>query len=396
MPRPERRPGIPLPVAKSGGRPSIDLEAEADRQRCGALKEFWYVACLSEELRDRPLARTVLGTPLVLFRDRAGRAAALLDRCLHRNARLSAGVVLPEGLACAYHGWTYDGGGACVAIPSLGPRQHGELPRVDHDAAGLHCAPAEVGRVESFAVVEQDGLVYVALVDEAATRRPPFRIPFRGERGWVVYDMVTRFPNGVTNLVENFMDVPHTAFVHRGWFRSSQQRRIPARVQRHDGQVLVTYQQDQDSLSGLGRLFNPRGLPLVHTDHFFVPNVTRVDYRWGQAGFTITSQCTPIGPADSLVYTAISYRLPVDLPGQLVARATKPLVRWYTRQVIQQDVRIMGIQRDGLLAAPGGGTFQSTEADLLHADIEAYRTWLRAGAEGPPPVDADRTIAFWV
>ncbi len=31
--------------------------------------------------------------------------------------------------------------------------------------------------------------------------------------------MITDFPNEVTNLAENFMDVPHTVYVHRGWFR---------------------------------------------------------------------------------------------------------------------------------------------------------------------------------
>lgn len=52
----------------------------------------------------------------------------------------------------------------------------------------------------------------------------------------------------------------------------------------------------------------------------------------------------------------------------------------------------MEIQRQGLTNAPG----DSTEADLLHADVEAYRTWLRLGATGPPAEDAKRDIAFWV
>ena len=164
-----------------------------------------------------------------------------------------------------------------------------------------------------------------------------------------------------------------------------------------DGSVLVTSHQEQDSLSGLGRLFNPSGLPMVHTDRFYVPNVTRVDYMWGErSGFAINSQITPIGPTDSLVYTAISYRLPVDLPRALVARALRPLVRWYTTQVIRQDVEIMRVQREGLLGGPGGGIFTGTEADLLHADIEAWRRWLLEGGHGPGPEEASREIVFWI
>ncbi len=387
-----------LVVADPSTRSPIDFEAEADLERCGALRNYWYVAALSTELLPgRPLARTVLGTPLVLFRDRAGAPAALFDRCLHRNARLSAGDVFDGKLGCPYHGWTYDREGACVEIPSLGPEQCGSVLDGDgHARAGLKLRPCDVGRVKSFPTLELDGLVFVHLGGAVAPRRPAFRTPKWGEHGWTVYYMVTRFPNGVTNLVENFMDVPHTAFVHRGWFRKSTRRKVPARVQRVDESVLVTYEQGSDELSGLGRLFNPGGHPMVHTDRFYAPNVTRVDYAWGPSGFVITSQCTPISAFDSLVYTAISYRLPRDLPGALVAKAMRPVVRWYTQQVIRQDVEIMQVQAEGLTRAPGAGEFQSSEADLLHADIEAVRRWLREGAIGEPPSDEDRTIAFWL
>jgi hypothetical protein len=105
---------------------------------------------------------------------------------------------------------------------------------------------------------------------------------------------------------------------------------------------------------------------------------------------------TPIGPTDSLVYTAISFRLPFELPGRLLGRAMAPVIKWYTTQVILQDVEIMRVQREGLLNGPGGGVFKSTEADLLHADIEAYRLWLREGGQGPGPSDEERDIVFWI
>lgn len=380
--------------------PAVDLEAEADLARCGALKDFWYVACLSGELTTKkPLSRTFFGTNVVLFRDERGRPAALRDRCLHRNARLSAGAVFDGRLGCPYHGWVYDGTGAVVEVPSLGPSQCGEsLDAQGHARAGLQVRPCDLGRVQRFDTLEQDGLVYVFMGGEAKrARAPAFRVPHQGEPGWTVYFMVTRFPNGVTNLVENFMDVPHTVFVHEGWFRKKAQKKVPASVKRSEGSVLVTYKQDQDTVTGLGRLFNPKGLPMVHTDHYFSPNITRVDYLWGErSGLVINSQVTPIGPTESLVYTAISYRLPYDLPGSLVGHALEPVVKWYTTQVITQDVEVMRVQREGLVNGPGGGVFTGTEADLLHADIEAYRRWLREGGQGTGPGDEERDIAFWI
>jgi phenylpropionate dioxygenase-like ring-hydroxylating dioxygenase large terminal subunit len=388
------------PAPPAAGARRIDLDAEADRARCGALKDYWYVACLSEELTPkRPLARTILQTPLVLFREADGRPAALFDRCLHRNARLSAGDCFDGRLGCPYHGWVYDASGACVEIPSLGPGQCGQLlDAVGHAEGGLQLRPADVGRVRRFETREQDGLVFVFMGDDVAqARAEPFRVPKRGEPGWVCYFMVTRFPNGVTNLVENFMDVPHTVFVHKGWFRNRTLKQVPATVERRRAEVLVTYEQQQDELSGAGFLLNPTGEPMVHTDHFIAPNVTRVDYLWGQrSGYVISSQVTPIRPLDSLVYTSISYRLPFDLPGDVVARGLRRFMKWYTTQVIGQDVDIMRVQREGLEAAPGGLEFTSTEADLLHSDIEALRGWLRDGAVGEGPAPVKRRISFWI
>jgi phenylpropionate dioxygenase-like ring-hydroxylating dioxygenase large terminal subunit len=400
-------PRAPLPVVLDGGaaqgrdRPkaALALEAEADRARAGALTRYWYVACLSDELpRDRPLARTVFGVPLVLFRAAGGAPAALFDRCLHRNAALSAGVVIGGRLACAYHGWTYDGAGRCVEIPSLGPSQRGAAAARAAGPDPIVACPADAGAVEHWPTLEQDGLVFVHPGGGAASaRRPAFRTPHWGEPGWSVYYMVTRFPNGVTNLVENFMDVPHTAFVHEGWFRNRGGRRVPTSVRSVDESVLVTYEEG-DRLTGVGRLFNPSGAPSEHTDKFYAPHVTRVDYRFGDAiSYVITSQVTPVAPLDSLVYTAISYKLPFGAAGALAARAVRPLMRWYTTRVIRQDVDIMEVQRRGLSHAPGGGAFIGTDADEIHVAIESWRRWLLAGApDADRPPASERRIEMFV
>src|SRR5262245_44940256 len=109
------------------------------------LCRYWYVACRSEDLSHAPLARTVLGLPLVLFRNASGAATALLDRCPHRNVPLSLGRVLPNGrLECCYHGWQFDGEGVCRLIPGLPGEQNVRERR----------APA-------CAVREQQGFVWV-------------------------------------------------------------------------------------------------------------------------------------------------------------------------------------------------------------------------------------------
>jgi phenylpropionate dioxygenase-like ring-hydroxylating dioxygenase large terminal subunit len=348
------------------------------RERSGRLKEAWYAAALSTELDPKkPLGRVILEEPLVLWRTVGGRAVALEDRCAHRNAALSKGEVFDGRLGCPYHGWVYDGDGRCVEVPSQG-------------TAG----PPPACLVPRFPTVERYGLVWVWM-GAGAPVGDPFPMPYWETPGWGTYYMVTEFPNEVTHLVENFMDVPHTTFVHAGWFRRPAHRRIGVLVERTPDSVLVTYDLPNDKIGFTSRILNPDGAPIEHTDKFYMPNTTRVDYSFGpRRGFTITSTCTPRGPFDTVVYTLISYRL-----GWLNALA--PLwLPFYTREVIRQDVRIMRVQGDNLRRFGGEGEFHSTAADLLHEYIESLRDHAEntenGGREQAPPEPGREEVFFWI
>jgi phenylpropionate dioxygenase-like ring-hydroxylating dioxygenase large terminal subunit len=343
------------------------------RERSGLLKDAWYAAALSRELTARrPLGRVILEQPVVLWRSR-GKAVAMEDRCAHRNAALSKGAVFDDKLGCPYHGWVYDGDGRCVEVPSSGP-----------DAVPPPCG------VRRFPTAERHGLVWVWMGDATPTCEP-FAMPYWETPGWGTYYMVTEFPNGVTHLVENFMDVPHTTFVHAGWFRRPAHKRVRVIVERTADSVLVTYDLPNDEIGFTGRILNPDGAPTEHTDKFYMPNTTRVDYTFGpRRGFTITSTCTPRGPFDTTVFTLISYKL-----GWLNALA--PLwLPFYTREVIRQDVQIMRIQGDNLRRFGGEMRFNSTAADLLHEYIESLRDHAERGGSGSAPEPRTDEVFFWI
>ena len=80
---------------------------------------YWYIAAAARELGTSPLRRVAPGETLVLFRDGAGRARALVDRCAHRGMALSHGKVKAGCLQCPYHGWRYDGEGTLTEVPAL-------------------------------------------------------------------------------------------------------------------------------------------------------------------------------------------------------------------------------------------------------------------------------------
>jgi phenylpropionate dioxygenase-like ring-hydroxylating dioxygenase large terminal subunit len=343
------------------------------RDTCGSLRHHWYAACTSNELGTaKPLGRTILEEMIVLYRDKTGLPVALLDRCLHRNALLSEGDVFDGCIGCPYHGWTYDNLGRCVAIPSEGPQ--------------IQVRPDKT--VQRFPCLERDGLVWVYMGDADDVRNEPFPMPFHKGDGWRSYYMVTRFESGVTNLAENFMDVPHTVFVHKAWFRNKKTKQGDALVKRTATSVELEYFHE-DSIGFAEWALNPDGLKMTHTDKFFMPNVTRVDYNYGERrNFVISSQITPVGPCESLVYTVIAFRFGWVNP------FFEPFLRWYTRVVIEQDVAIMAIQARGLKRY--GAAFMSTEADIVHEWIEALRDHAEGGEKGDPPPPDEKRIQFWI
>lgn len=86
------------------------------------LLRFYHPVLPSKTLRQHPVQVELAGLKYVLFRDAAGRPAALDDACPHRRAPLSLGTVRPDGrLVCPYHGWSFDteGHGQSPSSPTL-------------------------------------------------------------------------------------------------------------------------------------------------------------------------------------------------------------------------------------------------------------------------------------
>src|SRR5262245_11122630 len=83
------------------------------------LQKTWQPVCNS---RDLPVGGVrhfqLLGEELVIARMENGILAAK-NACPHKGMRLEMGCVVEGALQCAYHGWRFDHGGACLSIPSL-------------------------------------------------------------------------------------------------------------------------------------------------------------------------------------------------------------------------------------------------------------------------------------
>lgn len=346
------------------------------RQRDGMLAENWYIACLSHELGiKKPIQRIIYDEPLVLFRTKEGAVACLPDRCLHRHAQLSQGDVFDGKIGCPYHGWTYNAEGLVVDIPSEGNR---------------FCID-QGKRLKAYPVVEQDNCIWVWMGNGRPTsERPPFRFPNFNDKKWSHYFMITDFDNEVTHLAENFVDVPHTVFVHKGWFRTQASKQVPIKVTVASGQVLTTYDQPSDSIGFTKRILNPRNEPMVHTDCFILPNITKVDYYFGSKfGFVIISQITPVSTLKSRVYTAIIFKVP------RFKWLFYLFFRYYTRVVITQDVEIMANQ-GASFRRDMSENFMSTDADIIHQNVEKLRAWASDGDPQAFTYSSQEEKVIWI
>jgi vanillate O-demethylase monooxygenase subunit len=160
------------------------------------LKNCWYVAAWDHELGDTPFARTLLGVPVVFFRDGDGAPAALADRCPHRQLPLSKGTVEGNSIRCGYHGLLFGTDGECHEVPGQSAVPPGAV-------------------VQSYPVIEKWRWIWIwmgdpALADEALI--PDYH--WNDDPAWV--SQGDRFSVGGSYrlLIDNLLDLSHVQYIH--------------------------------------------------------------------------------------------------------------------------------------------------------------------------------------
>lgn len=154
---------------------------------------------------------TLLDTELVVARYPDGALLAADVACPHKGARLSAGCFQEGALMCPYHGWRFDGGGACLDIPSLVEPNPAKLA-LSH----LRCYP----------VRERYGMIWVKL-DPTGDHELPDVPEFEDQRWTYRLGPPTPFRSGFRREIENFLDMTHFAFAHRRTLGAAADARAP-------------------------------------------------------------------------------------------------------------------------------------------------------------------------
>jgi phenylpropionate dioxygenase-like ring-hydroxylating dioxygenase large terminal subunit len=194
------------------------------------LLNTWYVAALSSELeREKLFARTLLDTPVVMYRQRDGAAVALHDRCPHRFSPLSMGHRDGDNVVCPYHGLRFNTAGQCV-----------------HNPHGNGTIPA-AAKVRTFPLIERYGFIWIWMGDAPAdaSALPDYGPLDRGHPNGVGHTYMRR-PCHYELITDNVMDLSHVDHLHGEIIstRGQLSPKIP-KLQEADGEISVHWQWEQ-------------------------------------------------------------------------------------------------------------------------------------------------------
>lgn len=326
------------------------------------LLNAWYVAAWDEEIpADGLFSRRLLGEPLVFFRERSGCVRALADRCPHRFAPLSKGVLCDDAVRCPYHGLEFNGAGQC----SRNPHGNGAIPKA--------------ARVRAYPVVEKYSVVWIWMGDESKADEaliPDFSCmdPRR-------FYVAKRYLHARANYVlesDNILDLSHIQYLHPTTLGSDDVSSAITRVEQQD-ETVWSYRQTVNEIMP-AFLYDAMGIPAD------TPVDRWTDVRWNapsnlllMAGAVPTGQPRSEGRETALphLFTPetettthywFSFPMPVEM-GELGQQIAQAQVAALAVPFTEEDLPMLEAQQ----LAMGDREFWSLKPVLLAGDAGAVR-----------------------
>ena len=324
--------------------------------RLAALRACWHPVAYADSVAA-PYATTLLGEPLVLWRDARGVVHAFRDVCVHRGTALSLGRVEGDEIVCAYHGWRYGADGACTAIPQL---------------AEPTCVPSRA-RAVTYHTRERYGIVWAAL---DAPARPIPEVPELDDAAWrVVRTGPFAWKCDASRQVENFTDFGHFAFVHAGLLGDPAQAVITPYEVAVEGAVLRYAYGRPDAP-------NTDEFPVFAADerkdatrrtryalHLPYTIVEHIDWG-GRDGLVYFFASQPVGDDRCIGYCLVARNYNLDQPDEIIQA--------FERTIFGQDQRVVESQRPDRVPLDLAAELHLT----FDAVAVAYRRAMRAHGFG--------------
>ena len=236
----------------------------------GFVRNAWYPAAWSRDIKHELKQQRIVGDLVCLYRTTAGAVVALDDACPHRLAPLSMGRLAGDAVQCGYHGMTFDAAGTCIRIP------------------GQPMIPARAA-VHSYPVAEKLGLVWIWPGDPA--RADPSSIYDLPAYADPHYSFIEGDALAIgchyLNLADNLCDPAHVSFVHLSSLGGPSGEDIPVYTEATGPRSMVTWRWTLDSppvpiLAKVGRFKG--NVDRWQYYHFEAPSTAVVDFGSADAG----------------------------------------------------------------------------------------------------------------
>lgn len=163
------------------------------------IENAWYAAAWDYEVDRNPMARTICGTPVMLYRKLDRGVVAMRDACPHRLLPLSMGIKEGDSIRCRYHGLKLGPDGVAEEMPLTSEKVNVRV-----------CA-------ETFAVAEKHRFIWIWVGD--AEKADPSLIPDLwpcSAPGWTFDGGYYRVDCDYRLAIDNLMDLTHETHVHAG------------------------------------------------------------------------------------------------------------------------------------------------------------------------------------
>ena len=322
-----------------------DLSLQRETPDSLMLRGFWYRALPSDHVGRNELRKAMLlETPLVIGRDKSGRAFALQDACPHRGMPLSCGWFDGAQVECSYHGWKFDAhSGQCQLIPSLTADQKLKIDRV---YAG------------SFACEEHDDFIWVFLPESGPagagfTQRtepevPAPRVPMFSDKYKLAY-LTADLPCSVDHGIIGLMDPAHGPFVHQAWWwrkRESIHEKTKNFEPIPGGFRMSAHTPSSNSAPYKLLRFYADADSITTTIDFALPNLRLETIRAGKYWFSSLTTVTPITRSQCRIDVVAAWNLFRWIP------FAPEMLKFVFAKFVEQDRKTMEDQSEGLQYNP--------------------------------------------
>lgn len=328
---------------------------------------------------DRPIPVRFQNKNLVVWRtvSHPNKIHCMEDRCPHRNAQLSKGILTENTLICGYHGWEFNGSGRCVEIPQRrndGQHSPQAIPRSCH-LKNIY----PVQRCANILYIgDTNGSAVGSAVGSASADGLYPEADVSPDEAFVTdYSLEANYSFWIQ--LENLMDPAHIHFVHDGFQGDrAKAKHIEVRsLNITDASIEATFSHNDPLIPDIQILYRPPGI---------------IDVRIYNAQQQVVRRniifTTPTGPQSCRVlFRDVAYKTFLVPQGNMASRfASQLLQKNYiedtyqvinqsvVEQIMNQDIRILESQQVNV-----GDYLNTPEVLLTDSDamIRAFRRWCR-------------------